>query len=63
MHVVGHEQERVELYAEVVLGYESVAAHFKALEAAGYGELDCVWRNWMWAVVAARLPVVPAPAA
>lgn len=43
--------------------YESVAAHFRALEAAGYVELDCVWRNWMWGVVAARLPSAPAAGA
>jgi ubiquinone/menaquinone biosynthesis C-methylase UbiE len=36
--------------------YESVAAHFEALAAAGHVGLDCVWRNWMWGVVAARVP-------
>jgi len=36
--------------------YESVAAHFAALAAAGYAELDCVWRNWMWGIVTARRP-------
>jgi tRNA (cmo5U34)-methyltransferase len=36
--------------------YESVAAHFRALEAAGYFDVDCVWRNWMWGVVSARVP-------
>jgi tRNA (cmo5U34)-methyltransferase len=33
--------------------YESVAAHFRALEGAGYVDVDCVWRNWMWGIVAA----------
>jgi len=36
--------------------YESVAAHFRALARAGYVDVDCVWRNWMWGVVAARVP-------
>jgi tRNA (cmo5U34)-methyltransferase len=36
--------------------YESVAAHFRALEGAGYLDVDCVWRNWMWGVVSARVP-------
>ena len=40
--------------------YESVAAHFAALAAAGYAELDCVWRNWMWGIVTARRPDSPA---
>ena len=40
--------------------YESVADHFAALAAAGYAELDCVWRNWMWGIVTARRPDAPA---
>ena len=36
--------------------YESVAAHFAALAAAGYADLDCVWRHWMWGIVTARRP-------
>jgi len=35
--------------------YESVAAHFRALEGAGYRDVDCLWRNWMWGVVSARV--------
>jgi tRNA (cmo5U34)-methyltransferase len=39
--------------------YESVAAHFTALAAAGFSDLDCVWRNWMWGIVTARVPTRP----
>ncbi len=42
--------------------YESVAAHFAALAAAGFEELDCAWRNWMWGIVTARAPGVTSPA-
>lgn len=35
--------------------YESVEEHFRMLAAAGFSPLDCVWRNWMWGIVAAHL--------
>lgn len=33
--------------------YETVAQHLRVLEHAGFTELDCVWRNGMWAIVTA----------
>lgn len=33
--------------------YTSVSDHFALLERAGFAELDCVWRNWMWGIVTA----------
>jgi tRNA (cmo5U34)-methyltransferase len=41
--------------------YESIAAHFAAFAAAGYADLDCAWRNWMWGIVTARAPDVTSP--
>lgn len=34
--------------------YESVPAHLRLLEAAGFRDVDCVWRDTMWAILTAR---------
>ncbi len=34
--------------------YVSVIEQLRHLESAGFTELDCVWRNWMWGVLSAR---------
>ncbi len=34
--------------------YESLADHFRMLEAAGFRSVDCAWRNWMWGIVVAE---------
>lgn len=34
--------------------YTALAEHFRLLEQAGFRDLDCVWRNWMWAILTAR---------
>jgi len=34
--------------------YEPVAAHLRMLEDAGFADVDCVWRNWMWGIVTAE---------
>jgi tRNA (cmo5U34)-methyltransferase len=36
--------------------YTSVPEHLALLAAAGFEELDCVWRNWIWGIVSARRP-------
>jgi tRNA (cmo5U34)-methyltransferase len=36
--------------------YTSLEEHFELLRAAGFVELDCVWRNWIWGIVHARRP-------
>lgn len=35
--------------------YESIGAHLKLVEAAGFLDVDCVWRKWMWGVVTGRV--------
>lgn len=40
-------------HAEAHDHYESIAAHIEYLEAAGFGDIDCVWRNLMWGIVSA----------
>lgn len=34
--------------------YTPLAEHFRLLEQAGWTEVDCVWRNWMWGIVTAK---------
>jgi tRNA (cmo5U34)-methyltransferase len=36
--------------------YVSVTAHLHLLEEAGFAQVDCVWRNWMWGIVTAEVP-------
>jgi ubiquinone/menaquinone biosynthesis C-methylase UbiE len=33
--------------------YTPLSEHFRLLARAGFGELDCVWRNSMWGIVTA----------
>ena len=33
--------------------YTTLAEHTVLLARAGFGEIDCVWRNWMWGIVTA----------
>jgi tRNA (cmo5U34)-methyltransferase len=34
--------------------YTPLADHFRLLEAAGFRDLDCVWRDWIWGIVTAE---------
>ena len=34
--------------------YTPVAEHLQLLEQAGFVNVDCVWRNWMWGIVTAE---------
>ena len=36
--------------------YVPLAEHFALLADAGFVELDCVWRHWIWTIVVARRP-------
>lgn len=36
--------------------YTPLVEHLRLLAAAGFVDLDCVWRNWIWGIVAARRP-------
>jgi ubiquinone/menaquinone biosynthesis C-methylase UbiE len=33
--------------------YAPLSEHIALLSAAGFTEIDCVWRNWMWGIVTA----------
>jgi tRNA (cmo5U34)-methyltransferase len=33
--------------------YTPLPEHFRFLAAAGFGQMDCVWRNWIWGIVIA----------
>ena len=33
--------------------YTTLTEHFTLLSRAGFTEIDCVWRNWMWGIVTA----------
>jgi tRNA (cmo5U34)-methyltransferase len=33
--------------------YAPLSEHIALLSAAGFSEIDCVWRNWMWGIVTA----------
>ena len=33
--------------------YTPLRHHFRWLEAAGFHDCDCVWRNWIWGIVTA----------
>lgn len=33
--------------------YVPLSEHIALLSASGFTEIDCVWRNWMWAIVTA----------
>lgn len=41
-------------HAEAHDHYAPVYEQMRQLEAAGFVELDCVWRNWMWGIVVGR---------
>lgn len=34
--------------------YTPLEEHFDLLRAAGFHDLDCVWRNWIWGILLAR---------
>lgn len=33
--------------------YTPLREHFRLLEKAGFRNLDCVWRNWIWGIITA----------
>jgi tRNA (cmo5U34)-methyltransferase len=41
-------------HAEVHDHYTPLAEHFTRLTAAGFRDVDCVWRNWIWGIVTAQ---------
>lgn len=41
-------------HAEAHDHYTPVREHFRMLEDAGFGSVDCVWRNWIWGIITAE---------
>lgn len=44
---------RLEEHAAAHDHYEALGAHFGMMARAGFRDMDCAWRNWMYAVVTA----------
>jgi tRNA (cmo5U34)-methyltransferase len=42
-------------HAEAHDFYTPLEEHFGMLRAAGFKQLDCVWRNWIWGIVTAEV--------
>ena len=36
--------------------YTPLAEHLRLLDDAGFVDLDCTWRNWIWGIVVGRRP-------
>ena len=36
--------------------YTPMAEHLALLQAAGFQQVDCVWRNWIWGIITAERP-------
>jgi len=36
--------------------YVALREHLRLLEEAGFADVDCVWRSWMWGIVTADVP-------
>src|SRR5262245_24592695 len=57
-HLPGHcteeEIRSLEDHAAAHDHYVPLAEHSRLLSAAGFARLDCVWRNWMYTVIAAE---------
>jgi len=55
-HLTAAEQAHLDRHEAEHDHHVSVADQFAWLAAAGFADIDCVWRNWMWGVVTARTP-------
>ncbi len=55
-HLDAREQRSLVEHAEAHDHYVSVPDQLRWLAEAGFTDLDCVWRNWMWGVLFARRP-------
>ncbi len=43
-------------HAEAHDHFTSLTEHLRLLEDAGFVDLDCLWRNWIWGIVTGRRP-------
>jgi ubiquinone/menaquinone biosynthesis C-methylase UbiE len=53
-HCTADEIQSLLDHAEAHDHYTPLAEHFRLLEAAGFAQLDCVWRNWIWGIITAE---------
>lgn len=53
-HLAPEERADLDAHAEAHDRYVSVPDQIRWLEAAGFRDADCVWRNWMWGILTAR---------
>lgn len=52
-HCSDEELESLVAHAEAHDHYTPVSEHLELLRSAGFVDLDCVWRNWMWGIITA----------
>lgn len=52
-HCTEDEIESLLAHAAAHDHYTTLSEHFALLAEAGFSELDCVWRNWMWGIITA----------
>lgn len=48
------EIDRLIAHAEAHDHYAPIYEQMRQLESAGFAEIDCVWRNWMWGILLCR---------
>jgi hypothetical protein len=58
-HLTPNEVQELREHAAVHDHYVTIPEQLAALSAAGFVELDVVWRNWMWGIVHGRVPAGP----
>jgi tRNA (cmo5U34)-methyltransferase len=54
-HLTPAEQAGLDAHSDAHDHYASVPDQLRWLEDAGFRDVDCVWRNWMWGVLTARV--------
>jgi tRNA (cmo5U34)-methyltransferase len=52
-HCTDDEIESLLQHAAAHDHYTTLSEHFALLAEAGFSEVDCAWRNWMWGIVTA----------
>lgn len=50
-HCTPNEIESLLQHAAAHDYYTTLSEHLRLLSRAGFSEIDCVWRNWMWGIV------------
>jgi len=53
-HLVQEERDSLTEHAELHDHYVTAVDQLRWMEAVGFTELDCVWRNWMWGILSGR---------